>query len=132
MPTGLPARSIVSQRWDRHVTPFVGFIQRPSRVHGQLVPGSLPGSGHRLSGFSLPSRQINKTVLDALMRRRLILAWRQGLSMPPTFVAVGLFDLGLLQLEIETVPTSADLSSSGTSVAVNYHNLLSRTRLTAT
>ena len=118
--TGLPAGSIVSNGGTVTVTPF------SASEHGGVVfSGTLYLAVYKeaATGFLdfLYQAQINKTSLDALTRQTSVDFRLAAGFVDATYIRVGgTVPPGFLSLKPQTVPTSADLSSDGSTVGFTF------------
>jgi hypothetical protein len=118
--TGLPAGSIVSNGGNVTVEPFVGLFNGHIAVKGTeyLAVYREAATGYVDFLFQVQSDKISQ---DAILRETL-----QDFRAAAGFVDAsyirsgGTVPPGFLQLPHETVPTSADLSSDGSTVGFNF------------
>jgi hypothetical protein len=118
--TALPAGSIVSNGGNVTVTPFVGLFNGHNAISGTFYLAVYKEAATGFLDF-LYQVQINKTSQDSLLRQTVVDFRPAAGFVDASYIRVsGTIPTGFLSLKSETVPTSADLSSDGSTVGFNF------------
>jgi hypothetical protein len=118
--TGLPAGSIVSNGGTVTVTPFVSFEKGGAVFSGTAYLAVYQEAATGFLDF-LFQVQLNKSSLDAFTRQTSLDFRPAAGFVDATYIrSFGPVPPGFLHLKTETVPTSADLSSNGSTVGFTF------------
>jgi hypothetical protein len=116
----LPAGSIVSNGGNVTVTPFTGLFNGHIAIQGTLYLAVYQEAGTGFLDF-LYQVQLNKISQDALLRQTAADFRPAAGFVDASYIrGGGPVPTGFLNLKPETVPTSADLSSDGSTVGFNF------------
>ena len=118
--TGLPAGSIVSNGGNVTVEPFVSFEKGGAVFSGTAYLAVYKEAATGFLDF-LFQVQLNKSSLDAFTRQTSVDFRPAAGFVDASYIRVGgTIPTGFLNLKTETVPTSADLSSDGSTVGFTF------------